>query len=232
MNEKILVVDDEVNICELLKLELKLEGYLCDTAYDGIAALDKFESFEPDLIILDLMLPGMSGYEVCEKMREIRNVPVIMLTAKTEVDDKILGLKTGADDYMTKPFDTGELLARIEALLRRYSSIEKQKEQLVLKNGSLTLVPESQSAYINSSQLHLTATEYDILKLFALSKNKAFSREQIAKTLGLDFQLDTRAIDMHIQRLRKKLAEFTEERFIETVFGIGYKMKDYEQSEL
>ncbi|MDR2519646.1 MAG: response regulator transcription factor [Eubacteriaceae bacterium] len=229
MNEKILVVDDEVNICELLKLELKLEGYECETALDGFSALESFEEFAPDLVILDIMLPNMSGIEVCEKMTSQRNVPVIMLTAKTDVGDKILGLKTGADDYMTKPFDTGELLARVEALLRRYSTIiKRQRERQTLRNGPLLLVPESQSAYIGSALLHLTATEYDILKMFVSSRNKAFSREMIARSLGLDFQIDTRAIDMHIQRLRKKIAELTDDRYIETVFGIGYRMKDLE----
>jgi len=231
MNEKILVVDDEVNICELLKLELKLEGYSCETAYDGQAALEMFESYNPDLVLLDIMLPNVSGLDICEKITEMRDVPVIMLTAKAGTEDKIIGLKKGADDYITKPFETPELLARIEALLRRYNSIEKQKERRIYKNGSLRLEPESQTAFINDKPLHLTATEYDILKLFVASKNKAFSREMIASALGLDFQIDTRAIDMHIQRLRKKIVELTPERFIETVFGVGYKMKDFESNE-
>jgi DNA-binding response OmpR family regulator len=232
MNEKILIVDDEVNICELLKLELTLEGYVCETAYDGSDALKKFDDFEPDLVLLDLMLPVIDGYTVCTTMTEARNVPVIMLTAKADIDDKILGLKTGADDYITKPFETRELLARIHALLRRYSMIEQTREKRALRNGYLTLVPESQAAYVSDKQLHLTTTEYDILKLFMTNLNKAFSREMIATSLGIDFSLDTRSIDMHIQRLRRKLAERSDERYIETVFGIGYKMKDLENHEL
>ena len=226
MSKKILIVDDEVNICELLKLELTMEGYECLTAYDGAEALEKFETFDPHLVLLDIMLPSISGIEVCAAMTSQRNIPVIMLTAKIETDDKILGLKTGADDYITKPFDTRELLARIEALLRRYDSIETSRSRKTLRNGRLRLIPESQLAYIAESQLHLTTTEYDILKLLLINNNKVFSREMIAKELGIDFQMDTRAIDMHIQRLRRKISALTDERYIETVFGIGYKMKE------
>lgn len=227
MNEKILIVDDEVNICELLKLELTLEGYKCETANDGAEAIEKFTEFQPNLVLLDIMLPGMSGYEVCERITSMRNVAVIMLTAKDQTDDKILGLKIGADDYITKPFDTGELLARIAALLRRYTLNENILQKKELINGSLKMVPEAQSAYISDKQLHLTTTEYDILTLFMTNKNKAFSREMIAEAIKLGFQTDTRAIDMHIQRLRRKISALTDVRFIETVFGIGYKMRDY-----
>ena len=226
MNKRILIVDDEVNICELLKLELTMEGYECLTAFDGSEALEKFEIFDPHLVLLDIMLPHMSGIEVCAAMTSQRNIPVIMLTAKIETDDKILGLKTGADDYITKPFDTGELLARIEALLRRYDSIESSRSRRSLSNGKLLLIPESQSAFIGEAELHLTTTEYDILKLLLIHNNKVFSREMLAKELGIDFQMDTRAIDMHIQRLRRKISAITDERYIETVFGIGYKMKE------
>ncbi|MCL1913838.1 MAG: response regulator transcription factor [Eubacteriaceae bacterium] len=232
MQKKILVVDDEVNISELLALELSMEGYICEAAFDGYDAISKFESGKPDLVLLDLMLPGIDGIEVCSMIRKLSDVPVIMLTAKIETDDKIFGLKTGADDYITKPFDLGELLARIEALLRRYDIIEASRRATSeLANGPLVLYPDSQEAKVQDVELHLTATEFDILKLFLTNINKAFSREAIAKELGItDFQVDTRSIDMHIQRLRKKLGSVMEEKLIDTVFGIGYKMRNLSES--
>jgi DNA-binding response OmpR family regulator len=232
MNEKILIVDDEVTICELLKIELELEGYVCEMAHDGKNALEKFSAFSPDLVLLDLMLPGVSGYEVCESLRAVSNVPIIMLTAKAEIDDKVLGLGTGADDYVTKPFDTYELLARVKALIRRYKSLNDRKKR-AYRNGALKLIPESQSAYINEKQIKLTLTEFDILLLLIQNKNMVFSRDAIASGVGIkNFQDDTRALDMHIQRLRRKLAAATDVKYIETVFGSGYKMRDFDENEI
>lgn len=232
MNEKILIVDDEVSICELLKIELELEGYVCEMAHDGKSGLEKFGSFSPDLVLLDLMLPGISGYEVCENLRALSNVPIIMLTAKAETDDKVLGLGTGADDYVTKPFDTYELLARVKALIRRYKSLNDKKKR-TYQNGALKLIPESQSAYIADRQIKLTLTEFDILLLLMRNKNKVFSRDAIASGVGIkNFQDDTRALDMHIQRLRRKLAAVTNVKYIDTVFGSGYKMRDFDENEV
>ncbi|MBE6037793.1 MAG: response regulator transcription factor [Anaerofustis stercorihominis] len=228
MNEKILVVDDEVNICELLTLELELEGYICERAYDGKEALEKFETFSPELILLDLMLPEISGIDVCKQITAKNNVPIIMLTAKSEIPDKIVGLNSGADDYITKPFDTGELLARVKALLRRYKNINEPKKAEEYKNGDICVKNESKSVYVCGAEVNLTSTEYAILMLFMKNTMKVFSRESIGREIGYKvYDEDTRAIDMHIQRLRKKIALKTEKKYIETVFRSGYRMRDF-----
>ena len=232
MADKILIVDDEVAICELLKIELELEGYECDMANDGVNGLEKFNTFSPDLVLLDLMLPGMSGYEVCEALRKQSNVPIIMLTAKAEINDKVLGLTNGADVYVTKPFDANELLARIKALIRRYRSLSSVRKK-TYKNADLTIIPESHSVYIGESSLKLTQTEFEILLLLIKNKNKVFTRDEIAASVGIkNFQIDTRSLDMHVQRLRRKLAAYTDKKFIETVFGAGYKMRDFDENEI
>ncbi len=229
MTDKILVVDDEVNICELLSLELELEGYQTERAYDGKEALEKYAIFRPDLIILDLMLPEVNGIDVCKQITSKDNIPIIMLTAKSEVTDRILGLNCGADDYITKPFDTGELLARVNALLRRYKKITHIKESEEYRNGEILVKTESKSVYVNGSEVVLTNTEYSILLLFIKNKMKVFSRETISEKIGgKAHDDDTRAIDMHIQRLRKKIASKTDVKHIETVFRSGYRMRDFE----
>lgn len=228
MTDRILVVDDEINICELLSLELELEGYTTRRAHDGKQALEMFESFGPDLIILDLMLPEISGIDVCKQITSKNNVPIIMLTAKSEVNDRIFGLNCGADDYITKPFDTGELLARVHALLRRYKKITEVKESEEYVNGEITVKTESRSVYVGGDEVSLTNTEYSILLLFIKNKMKVFSRETISEKIGgKSHDDDTRAIDMHIQRLRKKISSKTEVKYIETVFRSGYRMRDF-----
>ncbi len=229
MTDKILVVDDEVNICELLCLELELEGYETVRAYDGREALEKYKSESPDLIILDLMLPEISGIDVCKQITATQKVPIIMLTAKSEVSDRIHGLNCGADDYITKPFDTGELLARVNALLRRYKMITLSKESEEYRNGELLIKTESKSVYVAGNEVVLTNTEYSILLLFIKNRMKVFSRETISEKIGgKAHDDDTRAIDMHIQRLRKKIASKTDVKYIETVFRSGYRMRDFE----
>ncbi len=232
MSDKILVIDDEKSICELLKIDLELEGYICETAGDGDEALIRFKEFKPDLVLLDLMLPGMSGYELCGEFRSRGAVPIIMLTARSETEDVVQGLETGADDYVTKPFDSRELLARIKALIKRYRlSAETKKQEF--HNGPLVIFPDSQTAYIQSRQIKLTVTEFEILQLFIRHPDKVYTREQLARELGIrDFADDTRSIDMHIQRLRRKLSLYTELRYIETVFGLGYKMRNFDETEI
>ncbi len=228
MTDKILVVDDEVNICELLRLELELEGYETESAHDGKEALEKFSSFRPDLIILDLMLPEISGIDVCKMITSKERVPIIMLTAKSEISDRIAGLNCGADDYITKPFDTGELLARVNALLRRYKMISESKQSEEYHNGEITVKTESKSVYVGGTEVVLTNTEYSILLLFIKNTMKVFSRETISEQIGGKVHDDdTRAIDMHIQRLRKKIASKTDVKYIETVFRSGYRMRDF-----
>lgn len=231
MCDKILIVDDETSICDLLKTELELEGYTCACAGDGLKAVELFNSFSPDLVLLDIMLPELNGYEVLKRISG--EVPVIMLSAKSEISDKVQGLATGADDYITKPFDTKELLARIKAHIRRYKTLGKNSKPDMYKNGELCVVPKSQSVYISGTSVKLTVTEFDLLLFFIKNKNKVLSRHDIAQKLGVtDFDADTRSIDMHIQRLRRKLSGYTEKKLIETVFGLGYIMRDHDETEI
>ena len=224
MSDRILVVDDETSICELIKIELELEGYTVETANKGDEALEKFQEFSPDIVLLDLMLPGISGYELCVRFRQERNVPIIMLTALSESEDIVKGLDLGADDYVTKPFDMRVLLARIRALIKRYKNTSGTRS-VELRNGLLAIYPESQNAFVGRSQVKLTATEFELLQLFMENVDKVFSRQDIAEKIGItDFEKDTRSIDMHIQRLRRKLGKHSDATFIETVFGRGYKM--------
>ena len=167
MNEKILVVDDEQSITDLIKLDLEFEGYQVETAYDGREALEKVESFQPDVIILDIMLPHITGYEVCKKVNEKYNIPVILLTAKTDIVDKVLGLELGADDYMTKPFDNRELLARVKALIRRASQSQEDDSNEVIENGDLKIIPSERKVLLKDREIHLTPKEYDLLYLLA-----------------------------------------------------------------
>lgn len=232
MCNKILIVDDELSICDLLKTELELEGYVCACAGDGVNALELFESFSPDLVLLDIMLPELNGYEVCKRLSG--SVPVIMLSAKAETSDKVEGLGIGADDYITKPFDTKELLARIKAHIRRYKVLDrKTAKPETYKNGELSAVPASQSVYIAGKSVKLTVTEFDLLLFFMQNKNRVLSRHDLAQKLGVtDFDADTRSIDMHIQRLRRKLSGYTDKKLIETVFGLGYIMRDQDETEV
>lgn len=233
MSKKILVVDDEVNICELLKVELEFEGYTVITAGDGIEALKAFETEEVDLVLLDIMLPKMNGFEVCKKIAAISDVPVLMLTAKTDIVDKVLGLEFGADDYITKPFDMRELLARIKVLLRRSNmSAEGQSkthEEHILRNGDIEINTIARTALVKGTEIHLTPKEFDLLELFMRSLNKVFTREDLVSTIWKEYENvgASRTIDMHIQRIRKKIEDLTNAKYIETVFGIGYKMRKH-----
>ncbi|MFZ7132188.1 MAG: response regulator [Eubacteriales bacterium] len=228
MNEKILVVDDEVSICELIKLDLEFEGYRVDMAFDGQEALDKVESFNPELIILDVMLPKMNGYDVCRKVNADKSIPIILLTAKTDIIDRVLGLELGADDYITKPFDNRELLARVKALLRRSKGKIKEEEAEVLHNDEIYIIINERKALVNDQEMHLTPKEFELLHLLVSNPEQVFSRELLLeKVWGYDYFGDTRTVDMHIQRIRRKLAEFTTRQYVQTVFGVGYKMRRF-----
>lgn len=226
MNEKVLVVDDEEAICELIKLDLEFEGYNVETAFDGREALAKVESFQPDLIILDIMLPYISGYEVCKKINEKHNIPIILLTAKTDIVDKVLGLELGADDYMTKPFDNRELLARTKALIRRTSEVPSTDDKTI-ENGGLKIIPRERKVLIDQKELHLTPKEYDLLYLLSQNPEQVFSRENLLEKIwGYDYFGDTRTVDMHVQRIRKKIGDNSSNpKYLQTVFGVGYKIR-------
>lgn len=226
MAKKILVVDDEKLIVKGIRFSLEQDGMQVDCAYDGEDGFEMAKGNEYDLILLDLMLPKMDGMEVCQQIREFSNVPIIMLTAKGDDMDKILGLEYGADDYVTKPFNILELKARIKAIMRRSGQekvSEKPKKQ-VIESGDLKLNCESRRVYIGGKEINLTAKEFDLLELLALNPNKVYSRENLLNTVwGYEYPGDVRTVDVHIRRLREKVEENpSEPKYVHTKWGVGY----------
>jgi DNA-binding response OmpR family regulator len=226
----ILIVDDEENIIELGRLYLENEGYQVEAAYEGLEALQKFERLEPALIVLDLMLPKLDGWEVCKKIRATSEVPIIMLTARTDDVDKIVGLELGADDYMTKPYNPRELVARVKAVLRRGGLQARGQidaidgaEPSILQAGPLAIDPARREARLDDKLLDLRTKEFDLLQTFVENKGLALSREKLLELAwGYDFYGETRTVDVHVAHLRDKLG--ADERVsIETVWGVGYK---------
>ena len=226
MNEKILIVDDEKSIVDLIQMELEFEGYEINTAFDGEEAVSKALSWQPDLMVLDIMLPKKNGYDVCREIQPVLDIPIILLTAKTDIIDKVLGLELGADDYLTKPFDNRELLARIKAHLRRAQKNQaptKKSKEIV--NGPLHILPEERSVLLDGEEIHLTPKEFDLLYLLASYPEQVFPRDELLKKIwGYGYYGDTRTVDMHVQRIRRKIDK-PSNKFIQTVFGIGYKMR-------
>lgn len=225
MNSKILIVDDEKNIVELVRLYLDKEGYKTICAYSGTEALELFKSQSPNLIILDIMLPEMDGWQVCKEIRKTSEVPIIMLTAKSDTFDKVLGLELGADDYMTKPFEAKELLARVKAVLRRTETQEAPSSKEVrFKNLSVNI--ENYELRINGEIVEAPPKEIELLYFLASHPNKVYTREQLLeKVWGFDYFGDSRTVDVHIKRLREKLDGVDANWHLETVWGVGYKFK-------
>jgi len=222
---KIMVVDDDPNICELISLYLNKEGYETKEVYSGRRALDDFSAFAPDLVLLDLMLPEMDGYQVCGALRKISSVPIIMLTAKGEIFDKVLGLDLGADDYIVKPFDTKELVARIKAVLRRYEHASEVSEDAPIIYPNLRISPATYTAVYYGTELELPPKEFELLSFFARHPNQVFTREKLLdKIWGYDFAGDTRTVDVHIKRIREKMTR-EDNWCIKTVWGVGYKFE-------
>ena len=216
----ILCVDDEKNIIELEKLYLEKEGYAVESAYDGKLALDKFRATKPAAIILDLMLPGMDGFEVCRRIRAEADTPIIMLTARDQDVDKIVGLELGADDYLTKPFNPRELVARVKAILRRYSPTPKTKQ---LSVGDITVDLDRREVTAGKNQVELRTKEFDLLAVLAQNPGIVLTRERLLEIAwGYDFSGETRTVDVHVAHLRKKLAGAKTQ--IETISGVGYKL--------
>lgn len=228
--EKILVVDDERNIVELLKYNLEKEGYEVISAYDGFEAVNLAKQDRPDLIILDIMLPGQGGLEVCRILRKETKIPIIMATAKGEEIDKILGLELGADDYVTKPFSPRELVARVKAVLRRTSSKAEEKDELAFEDLTINLVKHE--IRLKGEEVDLKPKEFDLLKLLATNPGKVFTRDFLLEQLwGYDYLGDTRTVDVHMRRLRQKIEEdAANPKFLKTVHGIGYKFQ-FEEKE-
>lgn len=226
--QKILIVDDDENISELISLYLTKEFYDTKIVYDGEAALREFDSFQPNLILLDLMLPGMDGYQVCREIRQRSNTPIIMLSAKGEVFDKVLGLELGADDYIIKPFDSKELVARVKAVLRRYQPYQTAQPK---PTGKCVEYPElvinltNYSVIYKGETVEMPPKELELLYFLASSPNQVFTREQLLDHIwGYEYIGDTRTVDVHIKRIREKIKDYATWS-ISTVWGIGYKFE-------
>ncbi|QTL97166.1 response regulator [Iocasia frigidifontis] len=226
MARKILVVDDEEKIRRVSRAFLENEGYQVRTAADGLAALKMVAEYKPDLLVLDLMLPGISGEEVCQRIRNSYNLPIIMLTAKGTEADKIKGFQYGADDYLVKPFSLKELTMRIRAVLRRGSSDLPRADVLVYNNGLIRIYPEKMIVEQEGETVDLTKTEFDIFYFLASNPGRVFNRDKIAeRVMGIEFTGFDRTIDVHIKNIRKKL-KLKRGQLIETVYGAGYKFRD------
>lgn len=227
MDKRILVVDDDTSICELLRVYLESEGYEVLTANDGAEGLSRFKMYEPDLVLLDIMLPRMNGWDVCKQIRNISTVPVIMITAKGEVYDKVLGLELGADDFLVKPFEMKELVARVRAVLRRYNVQETPVESgEVLRFENLEISREKYEVKINGKIVDLPPRELDLLYFLASHSNRVFNRNQLLdRVWSFDYLGDSRTVDVHIKRLREKLEGVSDKWALKTVWGIGYKFE-------
>lgn len=224
-NEKILIVDDDKNICELLRLYLAKEGYETAMAYDGETAVSAFESEKPALVLLDIMMPKMDGWEVCRRIRAVSEVPVIMLTAKGETFDKVLGLELGADDYVVKPFDSKEVVARIKAVLRRCAAAQKSPDG-VLQYDNLSLDMSRYELKVKGKVVEAPPKELELLSYLAGHPNRVFTRDQLLDEVwGFEYYGDSRTIDVHIKRLREKLEGASDEWGLKTVWGVGYKFE-------
>lgn len=226
MAKRILVVDDEKLIVKGIRFSLEQDGMQVDCAYDGEEGYEKAKSGEYDMILLDLMLPKLDGMQVCQLIREFSNVPIIMLTAKSDDMDKILGLEYGADDYVTKPFNILELKARIKAIMRRSGQAvkETEPEKKMIEAGDLQLNCDSRRVYISGKEINLTAKEFDVLELLVLNPNKVYGREKLLNLVwGSDYPGDVRTVDVHIRRLREKVEENpSEPKYVHTKWGVGY----------
>ena len=224
---KILIVDDEVNICELIRLYIEKEGYEAIIANDGGRAVEYFKSQSPDLVLLDIMLPVKDGWQVCREIRSIGDTPIIMLTAKGETFDKVLGLELGADDYVVKPFDPKELLARIKAVLRRSEShSEPETEELVF--DGLKIGYETYEIYLDDKKIEMPPKEFELLYFLAKNKNKVFTRDQLLDEIwGYEFFGDSRTVDVHIKRIREKIETEGKSWTLKTVWGVGYKFETH-----
>ncbi len=228
MANRVLVVDDEKLIVKGLKFSLEQDGMIVESAYDGEEALECAKNNEYDIILLDIMLPKLDGLQVCQMIREFSNVPIIMLTAKGDDMDKILGLEYGADDYITKPFNILEVKARIKAIFRRNNKKEIPKvDSSLLVIRDMKLDCDSRTLFINDKEINLTAKEFDLLELLAKNPNKVYSRESLLNTVwGYDYPGDARTVDVHIRRLRGKIEENpSEPEYVQTKWGMGYFFK-------
>ena len=222
----VLVVEDDRNIAELLRMYLEKEGYAVTIAGDGGVGLTKFRAIKPDLVLLDVMMPVMDGWAVCKAIRAEGNTPVIMLTAKGETDDKVAGLRSGADDYITKPFEMKEVLARIEAVLRRIDRVTAEKKARRLVFDKLIIDMDAFELLVNGNKVDTPPKEMELLFYLASSPNRVYTRNQLLDEVwGFDYFGDSRTVDVHVKRLREKLEGVSESWSLKTVWGVGYKFE-------
>lgn len=225
MKYKILIVDDDINICELLRLYLEKDGFETIVANDGEQAVDYATRYTPDLILLDIMLPRLDGWQVCRQIRKTLDTPIIMLTAKGETFDKILGLELGADDYVTKPFDTKEVIARVKAVLRRTNDSEKNNVQEV-KFNKLKINLTNYELEVDGKIIDTPPKELELIYHLASNPNRVYTRDQLLDEVwGFDYYGDSRTVDVHVKRLREKLENISPEWTLKTVWGVGYKFE-------
>lgn len=225
-NQKILIVDDDPNICELLRMYLNKDGFDTAIASDGEQAIDLVLKYKPDLILLDIMMPRLDGWQVCREVRKTSEVPIIMLTAKGEIFDKILGLELGADDYISKPFDTKEVLARIKAVLRR--SGEKQKKNAIkeVRFDKLIINLTNYELIVDGKSIDTPPKELELIFHLASNPNRVYTRDQLLDEVwGFDYYGDSRTVDVHVKRLREKLENVSDKWSLKTVWGVGYKFE-------
>lgn len=229
MGCKILVADDDNNICDLLKIYLENEGYEVVTASDGVKAISSFKIYEPDLILLDIMMPRKDGWQVCREIREISSKPIIMVTARGEVFDKVLGLELGADDFITKPFDTKEVAARVKAVLRRYSGHDNDDSE-VIRFDNLEISLQKYELKLAGKVVDIPPKELELLYFLTSNYNRVFTRDQLLdKVWGFDYLGDSRTVDVHVKRLREKLEGKSDKWTLKTVWGVGYKFELLQQ---
>ncbi len=225
-NKKILIVDDDENICELLRLYLEKDGFSTIVANDGGQALQCVQINNPDLILLDIMMPVLDGWQVCREIRKISNVPIIMLTAKGETFDKVLGLELGADDYVTKPFDSKEVVARIKAVLRRIGEGEKTDATHEVRYDKLRINITNYELEVDGEQIDTPPKELELVYHLASNPNRVYTRDQLLDEVwGFDYYGDSRTVDVHVKRLREKLEGISDKWSLKTVWGVGYKFE-------
>ncbi len=226
-NERILIVDDDINICELLRLYLEKDGFQTDIVTDGIKAIEAFNSINPDLVLLDIMLPGLDGWQICREIRKTSQTPIIMLTAKGETFDKVLGLELGADDYITKPFETKEVIARIKAVLRRSSTITVAAEVAKEVNfDKLSINLTNYELKVDGKAIDTPPKELELIFHLASNPNRVYTRDQLLDEVwGFEYYGDSRTVDVHVKRLREKLEGVSDNWELKTVWGVGYKFE-------
>ena len=225
-NEKILVVDDDTNICELLRLYLEKEGYVVKIVNDGVSAINAFKQENPDLTLLDIMIPKLDGWQVCRELRKTMKMPIIMLTAKGETFDKVLGLELGADDYVTKPFDTKEVVARIKAVLRRTAPASDTSDVKEVNYDKLSINLTNYEMKVNGVSVDTPPKELELIYHLASNPNRVFTRDQLLDEVwGFDYYGDSRTVDVHIKRLREKLEGVSDKWELKTVWSVGYKFE-------